>query len=308
MKSKRNGLLEIYRFIICFWPLYYHNFFFWPRDNKTFTVAELSVDFFFILSGFFLMRIMRREKETPVFQGAWRIMFSRVKPMIFTMCFIAAFNFICVALFIKEDYYNTIHLCFMYWWYVLFLTIAIGVFYLVYRLLKSEKRFVAFLVVLIITMALVQYGAVEHGMFFQKIVFFARTLACIPVGILLSYIPPIKSKGFNINIIFVAILILTLLYMAYNEKTFLIRIVMIAMFGALVYFSSNVSFGGKVCDFLGQLSMRIYLYMGFVTMLYLLGLTNNKVLFVIEVALAVMDTLFGIYRQKYKQLKAKKET
>ena len=150
MKSKRNGLLEIYRFIICFWPLYYHNFFFWPRDNKTFTVAELSVDFFFILSGFFLMRIMRREKETPVFQGAWRIMFSRVKPMIFTMCFIAAFNFICVALFIKEDYYNTIHLCFMYWWYVLFLTIAIGVFYLVYRLLKSEKRFVAFLVVLII--------------------------------------------------------------------------------------------------------------------------------------------------------------
>ena len=24
MESKRNGLLEIYRFLICFWPLYFH--------------------------------------------------------------------------------------------------------------------------------------------------------------------------------------------------------------------------------------------------------------------------------------------
>ena len=304
MQSKRNGLLEIYRLIICFWPLYFHNFFFWLKDGKSFSVAELSVDFFFVLSGFFLMRAMRREKDTPVLLGTWKLMFGRVKPMMFTMCFITVFNFVCFALFIRENYLETLHLLFMYWWFVLFLTVGIGVLYLLYRALGSEKRFVIFLVILVILMALVQYGTVEKGMFFTRIVFFTRTLGCIPVGILISYIPQLKCKKINLNIIFVVILVPTLLYLAYNEKTFLTRLIMIAMFAALVYFSTGISVGGKVFDFLGQLSVRMYLYMSFVTMLYMLGLTNHRALFVIDVALAVMDTLLGIYRQKYKKLKA----
>ncbi len=307
MDKKRNGLLEIYRFILCFWPLYYHNFFFFERDYGIFTVAELAVDFFFMLSGFFLMRAMRRAKEEPIFKGTARLMLGRVKPMMFTMCFIAAFNLVCIALFVRGDYLNTLFELFKYWWFVLYLTIAIGLLYLVYRLVKSEKIFVIFLVILTAAMACLQYAVVVEKMFINELVFVARALACIPVGILLSYIPALKVKKFNPSIPIVIVLITTLLYFAYNEKTFFIRLLMIAMFGALMYFSSNISVGGRAFDFLGKLSVRMYLYMAFITMLYILGLTNHRALFVIDVALAVMDTILSTYRQKYKALKRKIE-
>ena len=304
MQSKRNGLLELYRFILCFWPLYAHEFFFWEKEYSKFSVAELTVDFFFILSGFFLMRAMRKEKDRPVLKGFWNIIFGRVKPMLFTMCFIAAFNAVCIALFIRENYFNTLFELFKYWWFVLFLSLGIGLLYLVYRALKTERRFAIFLVILSASMTILQYVVVEKNMFIDELVFFARTLGCIPVGILISYIPMLKQMKFNVSIPIVIVLIPTLFYFAYNEKTFFVRLLMIGMFAALVYFSSNISFGSKICDLLGQLSVRIYLYMAFITMLYIFGLTHHRILFVIDLALATLDLVVSIYRQKYKALLA----
>ena len=307
MEKKRNGLLEIYRFILCFWPLYHHNFFFFERDYSIFTVAELAVDFFFMLSGFFLMRAMRRLKDEPVLRGMSKLMLGRTKSMAFTMCFIAAFNLVCILLFIKEDYFGVLFELFKYWWFVLYLVIAIGLLYLAYRLLKNEKVFAVFLIVLSLSMACLQYAVVVEEMFIPELVFVARALGCIPVGILISYIPNLKIKKFNPCILLVAVLIPALLFMAYGEKTFLTRLVMIAMFGALMYFSVNISVGGRVFDAIGKLSVRMYLYMAFITMLYLLGLTNHRVLFVIDVTLAVMDLTVDLYRTKCKSLKLKEK-
>ena len=304
MQSKRNGLLELYRFILCFWPLYHHKFFFWLDDGSKFSVVELSVDFFFVLSGFFLMRAMRKEKDQPVFKGMWNVMYGRVKPLKFTLCFIAAFNAVCVVLFVKENYLHTIFHLFMYWWYVLYLIVAIGLFYLVYRALKSEKLFVVFLAVLAVLMATLQYLVVVEELLFFDLSFVLRSLGCVAVGILLSYVPMLKPMKFNVSIPLVIILIPTLFYFAYNEKTFFIRLFMLGLFSALVYFSSHISFQSQICDYLGQLSARIYLYMAFVAMLHLLGLTHYRVLFVIDVALATLDLALSIYRQKYKALLA----
>ena len=49
----------------------------------------------------------------------------------------------------------------------------------------------------------------------------------------------------------------------------------------------------------------MYLYMSFITTLYMLGLTHHRILFVIDVALAVMDLLLAGYKQKYEGLKKK---
>ena len=304
MQSKRNGLLELYRFILCFWPLYYHKYFFWLDDGSKFSVVELAVDFFFVLSGFFLMRAMRKEKDQPIFKGMWNAMYGRVKPLTFTLCFIAAFNAVCVVLFVRENYLHTIFHLFMYWWYVLYLLVVIGLFYLVYRALKSEKLFVVFLAVLAVLMATLQYLVVVEELLFFDLSFVLRALGCVAVGILLSYVPMLKPMKFNLSIPLVVILIPTLFYFAYNEKTFFIRLLMLGLFSALVYFSSHISFQSKICDYLGQLSARIYLYMAFVAMLHLLGLTHYRVLFVIDVALATLDLALSIYRQKYKTLLA----
>ena len=93
--------------------------------------------------------------------------------------------------------------------------------------------------------------------------------------------------------------------LAYHDKTFVTCVLMIALFTALVYFTTSISFGGKFFDVLGQLATRMYLYMSFVTALYLLGLTNHRILFVINVSLASMDLVIYTYKQKYEAAKAK---
>lgn len=245
---------------------------------------------------------MRKEKDQPIFKGMWSVMYGRVKPLVFTLCFIAAFNAVCVVLFVRENYLHTIFRLFMYWWYVLYLIVAIGLFYLVYRALKSEKLFVIFLAVLAVLMATLQYLVVVEELLFFDLSFVLRALGCVAVGILLSYVPMLKPMKFNVSIPLVIILIPTLFYFAYNEKTFFIRLLMLGLFSALVYFSSHISFQSKICDYLGQLSARIYLYMAFVAMLHLLGLTHYRILFVIDVALATLDLALSIYRRKYKTL------
>ena len=306
MEKKRNGLFEVYRFILCFMPLYYHNFFFLKRNYDIFEVPELTVDFFFMLSGFFLMQSMRRLKDEKILQGMWKIMFGRVKPMLFTMCFISAFNLVCILIFIREDYLGTLFNLFKYWWFVLYLTVGIGLLYLVYRLLKNEKLFIVFLIVLAIAMGGLHYAVVEQGKFISELVFFTRALGCIPVGILVSYIPAwnkLKSKKFNHSILFVTVLLPLILYLYYNKKNFAICIALILMFGALMYFTSHISLGGKVFDLLGKLSVRMYLYMAFLTMFRILGLTENKILFVLNVAIAGLDLALTYYRDKYLAMK-----
>lgn len=305
--KKRNGLLEIYRFLLCFIPLYYHSFFYFERNYEIFTVAELTVDFFFMLSGFFLMSSMRRLKDEKTFVGMVKIMFDRVKPMLFTLCFISAFNLVCILIFVRENYLNTLFELFKYWWFVLFLTVGIGLIYLVYRALKSEKLFLAFLVLLALGMASLHYFVVEESKFVIEVVFFTRALGCISAGILVSYIPKIRIRKFNYSIPIVILLLPTLIYLFYNKKTFFICILMIFMFGALMYFSSTINVGGRIFDLLGKLSVRIYLYMAMLTMFYILGLTNHRVLFVIDLALAVMDLILDSYRTKYRMLEAKVE-
>ena len=272
-----------------------------------FDVPELAVDFFFMISGFFLMRSMRKLKDERVFPGLVKILFSRVKPMLFTILFITTFDLICILLFIKGDYFYTFYELFKYWWFVAYLLIAIGIFYLVYRLLKKEKFFVIFLAVVALGMGCLHYCVVELEMFHWMFVFTTRAFSCVSVGVLVSYIPKMQIKKFNISIPIVVVLAPTLIYLFLNDKTFFTCVAMIAMFGALIYFSTHIPVGGKVFDLIGKLSVRMYLYMAFLTMLFILGLTHHRVLFVIDIALAVLDLLISYYHDKYKALKKEQQ-
>ena len=189
MCKKRNGLLEIYRLLLCFWPLYFHNFLFERYDNIRFTTAELAVDFFFLLSGFFLLGALRKEKDSRLFAGLGRLIYSRLKPMLYTIGFIVAFNLVCVAIFVREDYLGVLFDLFKYWWFVLGLLIAIGLFYLFYRLFRSEKLFALFLIFVTILAASVHYIVNVKGMWHINFIYFTRTYGCISVGMLLSLIP-----------------------------------------------------------------------------------------------------------------------
>lgn len=306
MGTKRNGLLEIYRLLFCFWVMYYHNFFFIEKGS-TFTVAHLAVDFFFILSGMFLRRSMKRRSEEKTLVGMTGLVGDRIKPILFPLCFVAAFNMICIALFVREDVLKTMFNVFCYWWYILYLVIAVALFYLLYRAVKNEKIFAAILALICIAMCTLHYFTEEHDFFISELTFVYRAFACLSFGMLISYLPTLKKKAVAVAIIIVAILIGVLLYLAWGDKNYLICLTIVLLFAPLVYFTSTIEVGGKVFDLIGKLSTRMYIYMAFVSMLRVLGLTNHRVLFVVDLALAVLSVTLDEYRRKYKKLKDEKK-
>ena len=301
MKKSRNGLLEIYRFILCFWPMYHHEFFFFARTSA-FSIAQLTVDFFFIISGYFLISSMQKVREEKLLVGVGKLLHSRLKPIWFSLAFIALFNFLCLILFIREDYFYNMIWNVRYWWFILYLLIGITFYYLMFRAINHKIACAVFLVFWALEMAVIHYLVGVKGYLLSDFLYFTRMFGCLALGILCSYIPKWKPKGFNYNIIFVVVLVPVLLQLAYGQKDYWICIGMLFLFCALVYFSSNINVGGKFFDVVGQLSTRLYIYMGFLSMLSALGLTHHRLLFIIDVFLAVLDLLFCTYYKKYKNL------
>ena len=304
MQKKRNGLLEIYRLLFCFWVMFYHDFFFFENTRDVFQGAPLAVDFFFILSGFFLIRSMRELKGEPTLLGAAKLVFSRMKPLLFSVIFITSFNAVCTLLFIHEDYLDVIFCVIKYWWYLLYLFIATGLLYIVYRLMKSEKAFCVFLFVLMISMTVFHYAVEERGFLIYEFTYVARTFAPLSFGMLISFIPRLKGKWVFLSSVIVFALVVLLFCLAYGEKKYLICLAMVCLFGVLIYFTSTIPVSGRIFDLIGKLSTRMYLYMSFVSMLHVLGLKQHRVLFVIAVFLAVIDLFVTCYRKKYLALKS----
>ena len=302
MKKNRNSLLELYRIFLCFWAMYAHDFFILER-SEAFSVAQLTVDFFYIISGYFLISTMRKLKNVNPFIGAGKLMIGRIKPIFFSMVFATAFNAVCMLLFIRADFWDVLFTNFRYWWFLLYLVISIGIIYLIYRLINNEKAFAIFLIVLTIAMGVLHYQMEEKGFFIYVFTYVARTFGCLAVGMLCSYLPKWKPKVFNVNIVLVAVLFGVVFYLAYAEKEYWTRILMIGLFACLVYFTTNVNFSCKVLDVIGTMSTRMYVYFAFVSMLCVLGVTDCRLLFTINVFLSTMDLLLTQYYKKYKALK-----
>lgn len=307
IKHQRNGLIDIYKFILGFWVMFHHNFFFIERNDDIFSTAQLAVDFFFVISGYYLLRSMKKKEELPVGKGVWQIVRDRSKPLLFSICFITAFNLICTALFIRENILENLFNIFRYWWYVLYLLIAASVFYLLFRLIKSKPVFIVLLFVIAIGMAALDYYIETRPVVVYFYTFWTRTFGCMATGMLISFIPKLEFKKFNYSIPAIIILIPIIFYLAYRDKSFLTCILMIMLFTALVYFSSNITIGGRITDLFGRLGTRMYLYISFITTLYLLGLTHHRVLFVIDLALAVMDLILSEYKRRLELIKQNKD-
>ena len=158
------------------------------------------------------------------------------------------------------------------------------------------------LAVIALCMGVFHYALEEKDFFIYEFNFSARAFALLSLGMLLSYVPKWKPKKFNIHILIVLVLAVALFYLAYNEKDYWISLGIIGLFMVAIYCTSNISFGGKVFDIIGQMSARMYVYMAFVSMLDVMGLDNYRLLFVIDVALSAMDLLLNQYYNKYKAL------
>ena len=295
IRRRKNSLLELLRFLFALWVLYYHDYV--PFKNMLFSEGYLAVEFFFVLSGFFLMRSINKYIHRPTKEGLLSFLKHRFKSI--AIPFLIGEVFVLIYSFVFEISYN---LFFGYLWYIRDLFIAMTCIFLLRKYIKKEKTFY---IILAMTSLISFFGflwlpiiAWPSGPF--------RSAAAIPLGIFASLIPQIKLKGKTNTIIPLVGLIVSALVcisiIALPDKSLLLSYILVIIgYPSLMYFTNQIHFSNKILDWLGSLSFPIYAFQCILRVIEACGLKDNTWLFVILLILVLTYSLTTHLRIKTKR-------
>jgi hypothetical protein len=298
LKSKRNSLIELFRFFFAMWVVYYHGYFFLPK-TKLFASGYLAVEFFFILTGMFLVKDIVKHSEQSFIKGGISLVWKKLKSLSFTL--VISLIFALVYFFMHLDDPGS---PWGFMWYIKWLIAVPLLFYAVYRIVKNPKMFyiiiAAITVVAYVLQATLFYGA---GIL--------RGLYGIGIGVLLSLIPKntLKIKNFNLNIVFLALFVAsTILFALFNyQLKNPDHLFILLLAPGLLYFASCINVNFAPLNYFGGLSFGLYAYQTICRVLedvsWMKDKYGNIKMFLILVALVIADDLIKRLIKYYKNKK-----
>ena len=261
----KNGLIELFRFLCSLWVAYYHGFS--PVLSNKFDGVNISVDFFFMVSGLFFLRSIEKYREKPFLQGVRYIVLGRTKSFIVPLIIAAMSILFCNIVFPLD--FGGFNWPLSFLWFFAAQFVFLSVFYIILKNCKSLAKFnIACFVILILSMSLVAFMSNSFARQFDRVF---RSPAMIALGILISQIPKIniklkdgsKSNKFNLSIYAVGFVIsaITFIYLAYlpEYSTLKAHFFTCIICPLLLYFALGLPVHGKFFDFLGEISIFIYL-------------------------------------------------
>lgn len=281
----KNSLIELYRFLFALWVLYYHSFV--PYKGELFGQGYLAVEFFFVLSGFFLIRSIDKYIHRPTKEGLFSFLKHRFKGI--AIPFLIGEAFVLIYSFVFEISYN---LFFGYLWYIRDLFIAMICIFLLRKYIKREK---VFYIILIAASLISFFGFLWLPIFAWPSGPF-RSAAAIPVGIFAALVPQIKFKEKpNTAISLVGLIVCALgcifIIALPNKSLLLSYILVIVGYPTLMYFTNQIHLSNKFFDWLGSLSFPIYAFQCILRVIEACGLESGTWLFVILAALVLSYSL-----------------
>lgn len=158
--------------------MYYHGLSLVNR-GEVFRNGRIAVDFFFILSGYYIINSFIKECDKTYFEGLKHLIYKRIKPIgiTFLICFI--FQLISYIQFYEGFFENNI---WGYLWYIPHMLIVFIIYFTLYKIIKNKKIFnIMTGIMSAICYVLILTYTTNYGIF--------RGIAGIGTGILLSQIP-----------------------------------------------------------------------------------------------------------------------
>ena len=302
--SKRNGLIELFRFLCSLWVAYFHGFS--PISSDKFNGIIAPVDFFFIVCGLFFLSSMERFKDANVKEGIKFIFWGKTKKIIVPLA-IAALSVILCNIFAEMDTGFNWPLSFL--WFFAAQFVYSTFFFVLYK--KIKRRYVFNIVcgvVIALSMSFFKLG-------FSVVDIPARGPAMIALGILISQIPKINIKLKNervakrlsvlINAVGFVIAAASSIYLAYLPKyeVWRLHLLCCVTYVALVYFATALTVHSKILNFLGELSIFIYLAQCPILLLYYFVKEDTQAQFI---PLIICTVLLFILNKIVNEVKKKK--
>jgi len=259
--TQKNGLIELFRFLCSLWVAYFHGFS--PILSDKFNGENVSTDFFFMISGFFFLKSIEKYIDKPFSEGIHFIFIGRTKRFIVPLT-IAAFSvFLCNILF--ELDFNGFNWPLSFLWFFAAQLVFLSLYYI---LLKKIKRRSLFNIVCAIVICVCMSMHLLDLKQFDRVV---RSPAMLALGMLISQIPSLKIElkdklkadklSLLINAVCFVGFAITFIYLAYlpGEAVWKKLLLCCLVCPAVLYFANALPVYSKFLNFLGELSLFIYL-------------------------------------------------
>ena len=106
--KKQNSLIELYRFFFALNVVKSHGFF--PEGLHYFSPGRVSVEFFFVLSGYLFWRTLEKLRDLPLRESLPRLVVGKLRPLLFPL----VLGLICNLIYnvVDGDYFSGA------WWYL----------------------------------------------------------------------------------------------------------------------------------------------------------------------------------------------
>lgn len=280
--SGKNGLVELFRFICSIWVAYFHGFF--PILSDKFDGVNISIDFFFMVSGLFFLKSMEKLRKKRFIDGAKHIFWNKIKAFVVPLI-IAALSILCCNIIFEWDL-NKFNWPLSFLWFFVAQFVYLSLFYLLFKNIK--KRSIFNLACVVIICVFMSFCLIFDS---ETICRVARGPAMIAFGIFISQIPKIKinlrkeinTQRFSIivNAIGFAICVAAFAYLAYlpEFKLWKLHLFACVVCTSLLYFATALPIRGGFFNLLGEFSIFIYLAQCPILLHYYGGSKNSKDLF-----------------------------
>ena len=260
-KSRKNGLIELFRFLCALWVAYFHGFS--PILSDKFNGVNTAVGFFFVLTGYFFLKSMEKYKDRPLGEGIVFVFWGRTKRFIIPLIIAALSILYCNIAFEWE--LNGFNWPFSFLWFFAAQFVFLSLFFLAFRKTKNLRAFnIICVIVICISMSAFKILTRE----FDRV---ARGPAMLAIGMLLSQVPKIKIALKNdeikrrvtvmVNALGFVISAAAFIYLAYlpGYEIWKLHLLGGLVAPAVLYFATALPVHSRFFDLLGELSIFIYL-------------------------------------------------
>ncbi|MDR2867800.1 MAG: acyltransferase family protein [Acholeplasmatales bacterium] len=270
-KIHKNSIIELLRFVMAFSILFFHSYF--PFPTKYFDVGSwaVSVDFFFVLGGYLLFSSLQRLQDLSLKQKLGKILGKKLQKL--GLLFVIASGLAlweAIYLTMSEPNITNMAYFFGYLWFIFVEIIAIILVICLVSLVKNKK-------IIILLGLLFFVGGYAYFMNFpppyyrtptlgyqinfvrsqEPIGYVLRGMGSLFGGYLLGMLPKINLKVLKLLLsILLTITVITLVILPYFPYK---EVILLFLFFPLIYFVFQVNFHLPFLDYLGSLSLALYL-------------------------------------------------
>ena len=279
MEKKKNSIIELLRFIFAMNVVKNHGYF--PYQGSLFSPEGISVEFFFVLSGFLFAMSLKKYEDRFIVKDA--LIMYKDKLLRLGIPFFVGIGFnVLYAVTFKTSDFNV----WVYLWYVEDMLIVFGIFFLLRRIFKNDIVFFS------IIFAIAVGSSVVHAMPSFRSLGFFRARPAISIGMLTSKLPKLDPKykpmvlvGFSVACL--AVLRILLFEFSFAEE----EVLDVVIYPALIYFAFQIDCSNRVLDYLGAISFGLYAFQSVARYMRDVGYQNRWLQFAVILACAVAADL-----------------